>query len=975
MRIERIALENINSLAGRFEIDFEDNAFKDGLFAIVGPSGSGKTTVLDAICLALYGRTPRISKISENRNEIMNKNTDFCRAEAVFSSSGVRYKALFYQERSKASSPFKKAKRELHMLGADGGWQPLTEGGITEMDAKVVEITGLDFTRFTRSMMLAQFRFAEFLRASSNERAAILEQITDIGIYRRISMAVFERTKQQETQLNELQMKMENINVLPKEQNEQYEKELRLLINTIPEHIKVKDSLSRCLNLYNDSIAIKEKLSEVTKKQPNLEFAEQTAQSKLDVAEKYEREQTKAYEELAQILKSVRALDIKILAQQKNTRDIEEQLKKDKDQIKAHKNIIFEIYKKYYPNEKDEFYRKLFDSSNAGEVLRQSAYSDLEKANKIEKRLLDKANALLEGHDEVYWKQRLKLLGTGLQLEEANSEKSKAQAEIEQQVIIKTQIERQSREKTNQMQLAQRRYDDAQVAQRFIDERLNLVQGNPCPLCGARTHPYVGSELGQSFIDEARTQLEEAQKEISELHLNAGANDNRIADLNKILAEKTKLIETKSYELSQLGGLETLDDISLEINKTSELLERYDVLQKEQRKADQNIKALTLRFADADKDAEVLLTHRQIIDEIALRFKERETEKNNAYKAAKLLLGQRREIFGDKNADDEEFAARGIIREAQQEKKRHQQDAQEARRLAENNRNEIARMLKSKDENDYAVKKEYTKSLAASAGVANVFADKSFITHYEAFAKAAEQLAGAINEKELKAAIDAINKLISEEDAQRGAIGQLLKSDELNKDAIGLFLAEEKKLKQTLRKWDRLNKLIGSKDGDKFCRIAQGITFDALIAMTNTVLSRMSDRYILLRDKSMAAKPLELSVVDNYQAGEVRPVDNLSGGESFIVSLALALGLSEMSAGAARIDSLFIDEGFASLDDRYMESALQTLLTLGSREGKIIGVISHVDALKERIDVKIEVESLTGGRSTLFGPGVKAGLA
>ena len=129
----------------------------------------------------------------------------------------------------------------------------------------------------------------------------------------------------------------------------------------------------------------------------------------------------------------------------------------------------------------------------------------------------------------------------------------------------------------------------------------------------------------------------------------------------------------------------------------------------------------------------------------------------------------------------------------------------------------------------------------------------------------------------------------------------------------------------------------------------------------------------LVRDDGNASKPLELAVIDTYQAGERRPVANLSGGESFIVSLALALGLSEMSSGRARIDSLFIDEGFASLDENYMEAALQTLSTLGSREGKLVGVISHVEALKERIDVQIEVKKLSGGRSTLAGPGVKAG--
>ena len=203
---------------------------------------------------------------------------------------------------------------------------------------------------------------------------------------------------------------------------------------------------------------------------------------------------------------------------------------------------------------------------------------------------------------------------------------------------------------------------------------------------------------------------------------------------------------------------------------------------------------------------------------------------------------------------------------------------------------------------------------------------------------------------------------------------QVLKSNEQSRGKLKNLKQEESAQKKAQEKWDALNALIGSADGAKFSRIAQSITFESLLRFANMNLNRMSDRYVLVRDDANPAKPLELAVIDTYQAGEQRPVANLSGGESFIVSLALALGLSEMSSGRARIDSLFIDEGFASLDENYMEAALQTLSTLGSREGKLVGVISHVESLKERIDVQIEVKKLSGGRSTLEGPGVKAGV-
>ena len=167
-------------------------------------------------------------------------------------------------------------------------------------------------------------------------------------------------------------------------------------------------------------------------------------------------------------------------------------------------------------------------------------------------------------------------------------------------------------------------------------------------------------------------------------------------------------------------------------------------------------------------------------------------------------------------------------------------------------------------------------------------------------------------------------------------------------------------------RWTTLHDLIGSSDGKKYRNFAQGITFDIMIGHANRQLVNMSDRYLLVRS---ASQPLGLDVIDNYQAGEVRSTRNLSGGESFIVSLALALGLSQMSSRNVRVDSLFLDEGFGTLDEDALDTALYTLAAL-QQKGKIIGIISHVPAIKERISTQIRVHPGSGGRSRLSGPAV-----
>ena len=162
------------------------------------------------------------------------------------------------------------------------------------------------------------------------------------------------------------------------------------------------------------------------------------------------------------------------------------------------------------------------------------------------------------------------------------------------------------------------------------------------------------------------------------------------------------------------------------------------------------------------------------------------------------------------------------------------------------------------------------------------------------------------------------------------------------------------------QRWQLLSDLIGSADGKKFRRFAQGLTLDHLIALANRQLVRLSDRYLLRRHPG---EELGLEIMDTYQADAIRPTGTLSGGEEFLVSLALALGLANLS-GQTRIDSLFLDEGFGTLDTETLETALAALVAL-QETGKTIGIISHVDALKERIPVQIRLQRLSGGFSTL----------
>ncbi len=196
--------------------------------------------------------------------------------------------------------------------------------------------------------------------------------------------------------------------------------------------------------------------------------------------------------------------------------------------------------------------------------------------------------------------------------------------------------------------------------------------------------------------------------------------------------------------------------------------------------------------------------------------------------------------------------------------------------------------------------------------------------------------------------------LTQKSDALQESLGSVRKELELNQENREKHqekIESLQKKKEAFKVWVKLNELVGSADGTKFKKFAQGITLDQLINLANQHLNILSSRYTLSRSQE---KLLELEVIDAYQGNAVRPVSTLSGGESFIVSLALALGLSELASQKIAIDSLFLDEGFGTLDEESLETALNALNLLQSG-GKMVGVISHVEALKERIPLQIRV--------------------
>ncbi|MDE4454041.1 AAA family ATPase [Psychrobacter sp. DAB_AL62B] len=451
-------------------------------------------------------------------------------------------------------------------------------------------------------------------------------------------------------------------------------------------------------------------------------------------------------------------------------------------------------------------------------------------------------------------------------------------------------------------------------------------------------------------------------------------------------------LEQLSHSINKQKLLESVDDYECHIEKLraqsrvlKQLKQHYNEQSSSQQQLLNSLSSLTAQIDTKQSQ----LTH----DETALKDLERLV--NDKTNAMAQLKAERQLLFEDKNPDNEEHQLRRTIDEAKAQQanaQRQLDNAQQALEQLQIRQQQLATELQSATTALDIQQTKFTDLLAESQFVdeaafvnARLPKEEREALHIRKLAidnalqQAKLQLDSTQQSLDQKLAIpmtDASREMLASQyhqiqtdidqlSQQIGAIDQKLKDNASQKGEQAAQLIAINEQKQKLQVWQQLHTLIGSADGKKYRTFAQGLTFEVMINHANDQLQKMSDRYLLIHDDS---NPLELNVIDNYQGGDIRSTKNLSGGEGFIISLALALGLSQMASHNIRVDSLFLDEGFGTLDEESLDIALDTLTSL-QQEGKLIGIISHVQALKERILTQIKVEKLSGGFSQISGQG------
>jgi len=950
MKIIAIRLKNLTSIEGSVEIDFTvEPLYSAGIFAISGATGAGKSTLLDALCLALYDKAPRFATSVESINladvgdnqinqsdvrNLLRRGTSDGYAEVDFQGvDGHRYRSRWSvrRTRNKASGSLQPQVLEVKDLDMEKEFQ----GTKKELLAQLVDLVGLTYEQFTRTVLLAQNDFATFLKSRGAAKAELLEKLTGTGVYSRISQEIFARNKAVQEEVAMIHNKMSVIELLPEDELLSLQKEKELLTEKRAAGIKLLAELNAQLNVVR-SLKMQETLWMKKQQEEQGELVNQkNLQNALVVQEEGLLHFRAQWEAIQPDLKKARQLDVQIQSQQAGYMQSQQILQAARQQVADQEKKLISAMGQLQIS-----YHSLNHLLNRTDVealqpeqielILNEEKERLETWTKANEKRLIRLNSfsypsLVDEQSKI--QKELVRLQNMKQLTEGQLKAKQEIEKLEKEVVVCT---RQLAEQDSVVKALQRLYESARMAvgQDVKALRQQLQEGEACPVCGSTMHPY---HREQEIVDTLYRRME--QEYNTALSAYQQINNRNITlqrDLTHQKATEAQIKEQLSALQQEEDSVGNEEQIRSRLNELAERILAYRNLYAEWQQSDEKIKKLR---AHCDALRENVAQCRLAAQKVAA-VKEQLTILQKAVageqqrfdviaKALDTLRQERSLLLKGKSADEAEVAV------ARKEKELN--DALEtARKQVEGVKNRLSGL--QGEMKQLAVTIEELREQQKNIEFPDLLPQTI-----------AKQQEDNLNTERALSTVEA----------------RLLQQTK-NKTIVDQITKELTEKQEIAGRWAKLNKLIGSADGAKFKVIAQSYTLNLLLLHANKHLSYLSKRYKL----QQVPDTLALQVIDCDMCDEIRTVYSLSGGESFLISLALALGLSSLSSNNLKVESLFIDEGFGSLDADSLRIAMEALEQL-QMQGRKIGVISHVQEMSERISVQVQVHKKINGKSVL----------
>ena len=918
MRPLKITMSAFGPYAGKVTLDMQKLG-KSGIYLITGDTGAGKTTVFDAISYALYGEA------SGNYRENTTLRSKYASAdtptfvELEFEYNNEIYKINRnpeYPRPNKRGEGFTKQSANAELVMPDGS--VITK--IKDVSAKVEEIIGINKNQFSQIAMIAQGDFRKLLNCETNERSKIFRKIFKAEPYHNIEIKL-------SSLFNELKRNREK----EKSGIEQYINQLKCNENdTLSielERAKSGDVLIEDVIKLAGEIINKDTL-EYTKTQKNIESINEEIEKINSNIKLYENQEAtkKAYAKASAKLEELKTKRNDCEKAYKSAEAQRERL----DDLTKKINLINSKMPKY--DELKSLENSINKRTQSFEKSNNSLKLKQQEITLLEKEIDEKSKALEEVKGADLLAQKLTV-----QKEEINK---KAEALKE----LKTEIDRCKTEQKNlknaqsfaksaldEYGALENEYNQIYIA--FFNEQAGIIadelkDGEPCPVCGSTSHPNLARKSenapSQADVESAQNLVKKAQEKADKARDTASALKSRFDEIAaNVKSAAKKLFGTDDNVFddynSNINALKKEYDCTLALLKTAnEKLNLYQKLDKEIPEIQEKQKSLS--------------------DEISTLNTQKASDEAFISENTKRVTSIKSEL---------DFESADLAKDK----------LKEYTNLSNDIKNAIEKSKNAFDD----IKSKYDTQKGTKASLENALKEFKEID------------LASLNEKSLK-----LNEYKKDVDKTAKSLYSRIESNKLLVDNISekrdILKGYDDKYVWLKALSETANGDISGKEKITLETFVQMTYFDSIIRKANIRLLTMSDgQYELVRRSDAETlkknEGLALDVIDHFN-GSSRSVSTLSGGESFMASLCLALGLSDeiqSSNGGIKLDTMFVDEGFGSLDGEALDRALSALTSL-SQGNRLVGIISHVDALCDRIDNKIVItkDRTTGSNAQII---------